>query len=605
MNADFCNLVRESLPEDAAERLLCALQGTEAERLFCALKGTAGEPASVGNTAPVQEDGLQTTIRLNPFKKGFPINLFFTSSSSSDEKTVADVKSVSEEKCALEVLDGAVELWCKGAFKLAERPDFTLDPSFHAGAYYVQDSSSMFPYLIADEIDSALGANGVLLDLCAAPGGKSTHLLSLFAKEGRIILSNEAVPKRIPPLTDNLAKWGVSRLIATNRDPKNLGRLEGLFDVILADVPCSGEGMFMRSSDALNDWSLRTVEECAVRQRSIISDIWPALKEGGLLVYSTCTYNHKENSDNVRYIIDELGAEYVPVDKVLAAVPGLLKLDYGYQFALGSVMGEGQFFAVLRKRSAAASVGSAQGNCNNAKDNRISKRTSKNQKSFRELKVKIIDNQRNNEDDVIKNVEGCDSKDNRENCVNREIGEVSKSFFFNRADETIYMMPSDVAERMIAIAEAIEGTANSNPIKSGKSQDCANGSSFSYVKMIGCRVGTVKAGKVIPDADFALSTELQNALQEVMKDKTIAEEKIQIEIKYEELRASLQFTAAEVDRAVALRFLARENITPLPSWKQGYVLLCYKGLGLGFVNNLGNRCNNLYPQERRIRKSIQ
>ena len=600
MNADFCNLVRESLPEDAAERLLCALQGT------------AGEPASVGNTAPAQEDGLQTTepaptIRINPFKKVFPINHFFTSSSSSDKKTVADVKNVSEEKCALEVLDGAVELWCKGAFKLAERPDFTLDPSFHAGAYYVQDSSSMFPYLIADEIDSALGESGVLLDLCAAPGGKSTHLLSLFAKEGRIILSNEAVPKRIPALTDNLAKWGVSRLIATNRDPKNLGRLEGLFDVILADVPCSGEGMFMRSSDALNDWSLRTVEECAVRQRSIISDIWPALKEGGLLVYSTCTYNHKENSDNVRYIIEELGAEYVPVDKVLAEVPGLLKLDFGYQFALGSVMGEGQFFAVLRKRSAAASVGSAQGNCNNAKDNRISKRTSKNQKSFRELKVKIIDNQRNNEAEEIGNVEGCDSKDNRENrenCLNREIGEVSKSFFFNKADETIYMMPSDVAERMIAIAEAIEGTANSNPIKSGKSQDCANGSSFSYVKMIGCRVGTVKGGKVIPDADFALSTELQNALQEGMKDKTIAEENCSFEIKFEELRASLQFTAAEVDRAVALRFLARENITPLPSWKQGYVLLCYKGLGLGFVNNLGSRCNNLYPQERRIRKSI-
>ena len=588
MNADFCNLVRESLPEDAAERLLCALKGTEAERLPSELQG----------------DGLQTTepaptIRINPFKKVFPINHFFTSSSSSDEKTVADVKSVSKEKCALEVLEGAEELWCKGAFKLAERPDFTLDPSFHAGAYYVQDSSSMFPYLIADEIDSALGESGVLLDLCAAPGGKSTHLLSLFAKEGRIILSNEAVPKRIPALTDNLAKWGVSRLIATNRDPKNLGRLEGLFDVILADVPCSGEGMFMRSSDALNDWSLRTVEECAVRQRSIISDIWPALKEGGLLVYSTCTYNHKENSDNVRYIIEELGAEYVPVDKVLAEVPGLLKLDYGYQFALGSVMGEGQFFAVLRKRSAAASVGSAQGNCNNAKDNRISKRTSKNQKSFRELKVKIVDNQKDGKNfGDVDNRENCDNKENRESEVE------SKSFFFNRADETIYMMPSDVAERMITIAEAIEGTANSNPIKSGKSQDCANGSSFSYVKMIGCKVGTVKGGKVIPDADFALSTELQNALQEGMKDKTIAEENCSFEIKFEELRASLQFTAAEVDRAVALRFLSRENITPLPSWKQGYVLLCYKGLGLGFVNNLGNRCNNLYPQERRIRKSI-
>lgn len=470
MNADFCNLVKESLPHDGAERLLAAL--------------SAAAPG--GNSAPAP------TIRCNPFKKA-------------------------------EVMDGVEELWCEGAFKLAERPDFTLDPAFHAGAYYVQDSSSMFPYLIADEIDSALGTNGVLLDLCASPGGKSTHLLSLFAKEGRIILSNEAVPKRIPALTDNLAKWGVSRLIATNRDPKNLGRLEGLFDVILADVPCSGEGMFMRSSDALNDWSLRTVKECAVRQRSIISDIWPALKEGGLLVYSTCTYNHKENSDNVRYIIEELGAEYVPVDKVLAAVPGLLKLDYGYQFALGSVMGEGQFFAVLRKRSG-RSLSAAV--------------ASKGQKSpLKELRVNISDNQKN-------------------------------TFFYNKTEESIYMMPSDVAERMIAIAEAI---------------------TFSYVKMIGCRVGTVKAGKVIPDADFALSAELQRC---------------HFEIKFEELKAALQFSVAEVDRGTALRFLARENITPLPEWKQGYVLLCYNSLGLGFINNLGNRCNNLYPQERRIRKRL-
>lgn len=477
MNAEFCNLVKESLPHDAAERLLCALSGTE----------------------------LSPTIRLNPFK------------------TKGDV---SENQCVLEVLKGAEELWCKGAFKLAERPDFTLDPAFHAGAYYVQDSSSMFPYLIADEIDSALGANGVLLDLCASPGGKSTHLISLFAKEGRIFLSNEAVPKRTPALTDNLAKWGVSRLIATNRDPKNLGRLEGLFDVILADVPCSGEGMFMRSSDALNDWSLRTVEECAVRQRSIISDIWPALKEGGLLVYSTCTYNHKENSDNVRYIIDELGAEYVPVDKALAIVPGLLKLDYGYQFALGSVEGEGQFFAVLRKRS---------------------------------------------------DVHGSNSL----RSGGKIFKKLASSFYFNKIDNSIYYAPSDVAEKMCSIAEAIEGGPSS-----GKRSDTAS-SALRYVKMFGCRVGSLKGSKVVPDADFALEAHKELFL-----------------FRFKELGAELQFTKEEVDRETALRFLARENITPLPGWKQGYVLLCYNSLGLGFINNLGNRCNNLYPQERRIRKRL-
>ena len=138
-------------------------------------------------------------------------------------------------------------------------------------------------------------------------------------------------------------------MIVTGTSAANLGLAEGFFDVILADVPCSGEGMWRKSSDAVEQWSLKTVQDCASLQRSIIKDIWPALREGGLLIYSTCTYNHFENQDNVRYIAEELGAEYVPVDDSVSAVDGLVRLPWGYQFVPGLVPGEGQFFAVLKK----------------------------------------------------------------------------------------------------------------------------------------------------------------------------------------------------------------------------------------------------------------
>lgn len=452
---EFEALLRESLPDYAADALLDVL----------------GDGSS----------SAEVSIRLNPLK-------------------------VSEPDFGFDMLPVP---WCGGAFFLSGRPNFTLDPSFHAGAYYVQDSSSMFPALLAGLIRES----DAVLDLCASPGGKSTHLISIFKDKQPLVVCNEAVGKRVPPLTDNIAKWGANNVIVTNASAAALGRAEGFFDLILADVPCSGEGMFRKSTDAVEGWSPASVKDCAALQRSIISDVWPALREGGLLIYSTCTYNHLENQDNVKYIAEHLGAEYVPIEGT-DIVPGLVKLPWGYQFVPGLVPGEGQFFAVLRKNSASGS-------------RRLSARKA------------------------------------------RFVSAGGDGLVLDKAKNQIYAL--------------------------GHSLDFANWISEanpSCVKTLGCRVGEIKAGKIIPDADLALSTALIGAESARFSVNSTGDGKV----------SALEFSCAKIDRETALRFLARENITPQPSWPRGYILLRYHSLGLGFVNNLGNRCNSLHPLMRRILK---
>ena len=216
--------------------------------------------------------------------------------------------------------------WCPGAFYLPERPVFTFDPLLHAGAYYVQEASSMY---VAKVLREALGtdvgddcenpASGffnpplLALDLCAAPGGKSTLLQSLLP-EGSLLISNEVVAKRAQILSENIQKWmkgqppQAPRVVVTQNRPSDFGRLAGRVDVLLTDVPCSGEGMFRKDEVAVQEWSLGNVEMCRQRQREILGDIWPALKPGGLLIYSTCTFNRYEDEDNVRWLCHETGA---------------------------------------------------------------------------------------------------------------------------------------------------------------------------------------------------------------------------------------------------------------------------------------------------------
>lgn len=215
--------------------------------------------------------------------------------------------------------------WCETGYYLPERLSFTFDPLFHAGAYYVQEASSMF---LEQAIRSHVKTPVRCLDLCAAPGGKSTHLAACLP-EGSLLVSNEVIRSRSHILAENIAKWGNPNCIVTNNDPKEIGCLTHFFDVIIADVPCSGEGMFRKDTDSTGEWSVANVELCAGRGRRIIHDVWNALKPGGLLIYSTCTYNMEEDEENIHYITEELGAEALPIPvKDEWQITGPLKYDH-------------------------------------------------------------------------------------------------------------------------------------------------------------------------------------------------------------------------------------------------------------------------------------
>ena len=201
--------------------------------------------------------------------------------------------------------------WTQYGYYLTDRPSFTLDPTFHAGKYYVQEASSMF--LEQAFIQAANGTTHLnVLDLCAAPGGKSTHLLSLM-DQNSLLVSNEVIQSRSAILSENLQKWGHSNVVVTNNDPKDFQRLPGFFDVIVVDAPCSGEGLFRKDPGAMKEWSEDSVALCSKRQRRILSDVWPALKTGGILIYSTCTYNSEENEENLRWLQQEYEVESIPL----------------------------------------------------------------------------------------------------------------------------------------------------------------------------------------------------------------------------------------------------------------------------------------------------
>jgi 16S rRNA C967 or C1407 C5-methylase (RsmB/RsmF family)/NOL1/NOP2/fmu family ribosome biogenesis protein len=243
-----------------------------------------------------------TSIRLNPGK-------------TADNEPLFEIKSPIP--------------WASNAYYLASRPVFTLDPLFHAGCYYVQEASSMFlEHFIKNYIREPVKA----LDLCAAPGGKSTHL-SAILPEGSLLVANEVIRSRANILSENLIKWGNPHTIVTNSDPKDIGKLKSFFDLIVCDLPCSGEGMFRKDPVAVSEWSVNNVKLCAERQKQIIRNIFPALKPGGILIYSTCTYNREENEDNIDWICKEFEAEL---------------LEKPRRFMPHKTEGEGFFIAALR-----------------------------------------------------------------------------------------------------------------------------------------------------------------------------------------------------------------------------------------------------------------
>ena len=232
--------------------------------------------------------------------------------------------------------------WCRNGYYLHARPVFTLDPLFHAGCYYVQEAGSMLiEQLLQPELPSLSAAT--VLDACAAPGGKSTHLLSLLDKDS-VIVSNEIIPGRNKTLRYNLAKWGHPNKIVTQSETARWSESAARFNLILVDAPCSGEGLFRRDPEAAKEWSLQQTQQCVQRQEIILDELVPLLKEGGLLLYSTCTYNPAENDDQIARLLEAYSFE------VISGVPpeGIVATRFGWQAYPHKVASEGFYCCLLR-----------------------------------------------------------------------------------------------------------------------------------------------------------------------------------------------------------------------------------------------------------------
>jgi len=362
--------------------------------------------------------------------------------------------------------------WCKEGFYLNVRPNFTFDPLFHAGAYYVQEASSMF---LSHVLRHLVRKPVALLDLCAAPGGKTTCARTAI-KEGSIVFSNEPINKRAQILAENVQKFGHSDVVVTNNYPMDYKKSKLEFDVIVADVPCSGEGMFRKDPQAISEWSEQNVVNCRQLQRSIIADIWENLKPGGLLIYSTCTFNALENEENVAWILNEYDAQLleVPTEKTWNITGSLINNPLGedkpfpvYRFIPGFTQGEGLFMAIIKK-----------------------------------------------------------------------------------GGTSINLEPN--AEKLVAEAN--------KKLK---------------IMAHGVKQGIIKGKKIIPDHSLALA---------INGDRS-------------------SYPNVEIDYETAIKYLRHEAIMLSAVVPKGIVTLTYRGHAIGFANNLGNRANNLYPQEWRIKSS--
>ncbi|MEO1808238.1 MAG: rRNA methyltransferase [Bacteroidota bacterium] len=239
--------------------------------------------------------------------------------------------------------------WHPDGYFLPERPLFTMDPWFHAGMYYVQEASSMFlAYALGQVIDFQSSLR--VLDLCAAPGGKSTLVASLLSEDS-LLVANEVIRSRAQILSENLQKWGTIQAVVSQNDPEDFQALPGFFDLVLVDAPCSGEGLFRRDHKAADEWSPAHVHLCCERQRRILMDVWDTLKPGGILAYSTCTFNEDENEHNLDWLLQQVDAAPIPVE--VPTTWGITVSDYkalpGYRFHPHKVKGEGLFLTLIQK----------------------------------------------------------------------------------------------------------------------------------------------------------------------------------------------------------------------------------------------------------------
>lgn len=445
-----------------------ALLGEEAEMLFAALD----EPSPV-------------SIRLNPFKPTARI-----------------------------VVDKVA--WSTFGSYLPERPAFTFDPLLHAGCYYVQEASSMFVEVAINQIIDTIGSQPLnVLDLCAAPGGKSTLLASCIP-EGSLLVTNELNRLRANILAENLIKWGLPNVVTTQSDATAFSNMTEFFDVVLTDVPCSGEGMFRKDPDSIGEWSVDNVRLCASRQRDIVGNIWSSIKPGGFLIYSTCTYNTSENEENVRWICDELGGNLVSIpveqDWNISGAQGLDKQLSVYRFFPHRTKGEGFFLALIQKE------GDYEGGTSFVRPMRTKNSASK--------KMPVITSE-----------------------IKQLLKDEADFEFYTDRQGRICAFPSNHIASLRRLEENLR------------------------VVHAGIVLGEIKGKDLLPDSSLALSVSLnRNAVK-----------------------------SFDLDKKQAIDYLRREALTLPEDCPLGWVLMCYEGQPLGWMKNIGNRANNGYPNEWRIR----
>lgn len=399
--------------------------------------------------------------------------------------------------------------WCAAARYLDRRPQFTFDPLLHAGCYYVQDASSMFISHVLRHVATA-DAPLAYLDLCAAPGGKTTAAIDALP-DGSLVVANEIDGRRAQILRENVVKWGYQHCVVTNSDAAHLGKVDAAFDIVAADMPCSGEGMFRKDDEAVEQWSPSLVGQCAARQREIASDIWRALKPGGIFIYSTCTFNRAENEDMVDFIINELGASPVdiPVEPSWKIHPGIDTPYPCYRFMPHLTRGEGLFMAVMRKDDAG---GSADVKAKSKERSKAKRQPPK----APALPQWLID---------------------------------SDSYAAVACDDAVFA----IGKQHLPLVERIARAAKT--------------------LLSGVHVATVKGRDLVPTQALAESVALRQDA----------------------------FSRVDVDYPTAVAYLRGEAVTMPADAPRGFVAVCFRGHPLGFVKNLGNRANNLYPKEWRIR----
>jgi NOL1/NOP2/fmu family ribosome biogenesis protein len=252
--------------------------------------------------------------------------------------------------------------WCDDGIYLPERPVFTLDPLYHAGAYYVQEASSMF---LQQMLSQAINGRTRLrvLDLCAAPGGKST-LTAAALDSDSLLVSNEVIRTRASILEENISRWGYMNTWVTCNDPRDFGKLSGYFDIIIVDAPCSGSGLWRKDHAALNEWSEGNVQLCAARQQRILADVWPALKAGGTLIYATCSYSPQEDEDILDWMADtyNITSHRTTLNDTWGIAETVSRRQmHGYRFFPGKVQGEGFFIASIVKNENEGSIKTSTG----------------------------------------------------------------------------------------------------------------------------------------------------------------------------------------------------------------------------------------------------